>query len=537
MRKKWLTTGTGIIVASALTVTGCADGGANHEEKKQASPLKQIQFPLDNPVQLKVFASTVPQVKKDYNDMQMFKELQKQTNVQVKWTLVGTEQLNEKKNITIASGDLPDAFYGRAVLDENEVVKLGNQGAIIPLEGLINTYAPNVKKVLEKRPDFKKSITAPDGHIYSLPTTVERDFNAIPSVLFINKKWLDKLGLPIPTTTDELFTTLKAFKEKDPNGNGKADELPLTFLFNNGQNGSNALAGSFGIKLDDPRHHLYVDNSKLKYAPAEPGYEAYLQYLSKLYKEKLLDQEVFTHNQNTYLTKIRNKDVQVGAFFGYSLRSIFGEDNSDYVPVLPLKGPGGEKPTWLRMPVGLSIGSFAITSLNKNPELTMKWIDTVYDEKLSFQFESGPFGVTSKENPDGTIEKLPTPQGMGADIFKHSEAPGNGAVTVVLKEMVDKYIDAQADEKRSYYKLYDAYAPKEIVPGMLWSTEDTERFAPIALDLNDKNGFYASSFAKFVVDGFTHSDWDNYIAQLKKMKIDEYVSIYQKYYDVYTGKK
>jgi putative aldouronate transport system substrate-binding protein len=537
MRRKWMVSGTSMMMVAALAISGCAGGGGQPDEKKPSVAADKLQFPLEKPVQLKIFASTAPQVKKDYNDMQMFKDLQKQTNVQVNWTLVGNEQLAEKKNIMIASGDLPDAFYGRGVLQDQEVVKLGSQGALIPLEGLIDTHAPNLKKVFEKRPEFKKSITAPDGHIYALPTTVERDFNEIPSVLFINKKWLEKLGLPMPATINEFYTTLKAFKEKDPNSNGKSDEIPLSFLFNNAQNGSNSLAGSFGVKMDDPRNQLYLDNAKLKYAPAQPEYEAYLQYLGKLYKEQLIDQEVFTHSQNAYLTKIRSKDVQIGAFFGYSLRSIFGESENDYVPLLPLKGENGQQGGWLRTPVSLSIGSFAITSVNKHPEVTMRWIDTVYDEKLSFQFESGPFGLTSKLNPDGSIEKLPTPQGMGADIFKHAEAPGNGAVTIVLKDMVDKYIDEQADEKRSYYKLYDLYAPKDVIPNILWSTEDGERLASIVLDLNGKNGYYASTFAKFVMNGFTRADWENHLAQLKKLKIDDYVGMYQKYYDAYKGKK
>ncbi|QGG56445.1 hypothetical protein [Paenibacillus sp. B01] len=102
--------------------------------------------------------------------------------------------------------------------------------------------------------------------------------------------------------------------------------------------------------------------------------------------------------------------------------------------------------------------------------------------------------------------------------------------------MVDRYIDAQADEKRTYYNMYDPFAPKEILPSMLMTTEDIETLAPIQLDLGGPNGFYSSNFAQFVMNGFTHADWENYVAQLKKMNIDTYVSIYQKYYDAYKAK-
>ncbi|WP_214625739.1 extracellular solute-binding protein [Paenibacillus agaridevorans] len=539
MKNKKLSVSLSAILAAALLLSACTSSdstqSASKKDNGKSTETTEIQFPLEKPVKLEILASTAPQVKKNYNEMQMFKELNEMTNVEVEWTQVGWEQLAEKKNIVIASGDLPDAFYGRGVLLDQEIVKLGSQGAIIPLEDLIEQHAPNLKKVFEQRPDFKTMLTATDGHIYSLPTFVERDFNEIPSVLFINKKWLDQLGLSVPTTIDEFYDVLKAFKEKDPNGNGKADEVPFSFLFNNAQNGSNALAGSFGIKQDDPRNNLYLDNGVVKYAPEQPGYKSYLEYLNKLFKEKLVDQEVFTHDQNTYLTKVRSNDVPIGAFFGYSQRSIFGNLNEDYVPVLSLKGPDGEQ-GWLRMPAAVIKGSFAITASNEHPEVTMKWMDAMYEEMLSFQFEIGPVGLTVKENPDGTFDKMPIPDGMNSGDFKHSEAPGNGATVIVLQDVVDRLIDEQADEKREYYEMYDPVASKDVIQDMLWSAEDGEKLAAINLDLNGKNGYYASTFAKFVMNGFTQADWDNHLAQLKKLKADEYVALYQKYYDATNGK-
>ncbi|QCT00962.1 extracellular solute-binding protein, family 1 [Paenibacillus algicola] len=546
MRKKWLVPCVSVMAAMSLFIGGCSGGGstptAAEKPKTQgetpnanANAEDKFKFPLAEPVKLKVLANTAPQVKKDYNEMQMFKELNEMTNVDVEWTQVGWEHLAEKKNIIIASGDLPDVFYGRGVLLDQEIVKLGSQGALIPLEGMIEQYAPNLQKVFEQRPEFKKMLTAPDGHIYTLPTFVERDFNEIGSVLFINKKWLDQLGLSMPETIDDFYKVLKAFKEKDPNGNGKPDEVPFSFLFNNAQNGANALAGSFGIKLDDPRNNLYVDNGTVKYAPEQPEYENYMQYMNKLFKEKLIDPEVFTHDQNTYLTKVRSEDVPIGSFFTYSNQGAFGTFNEDYVPVLPLKGANGEQ-GWLRMPVSLSKGAFAITSNNKHPEVTLKWMDTMYEEKLSFQFEVGPIGLTVKENPDGTFDKQPVPEGMNSGDFKHSEAPGNGAAVMVLKDMVDRLIDDQADEKREHYKMYMPFASTELIHDMLWSAEDGETLAAINLDLNGKNGYYASTFAKFVMNGFSDADWDKHLAQLKKLRVDEYVALYQKYYDAANGK-
>ncbi len=75
---------------------------------------------------------------------------------------------------------------------------------------------------------YKDLITAPDGNIYALPQVNECYHCMYQQRMWIYKPWLDKLGLKMPTTTDEFYEVLKAFKTKDPNGNGKADEIPLS---------------------------------------------------------------------------------------------------------------------------------------------------------------------------------------------------------------------------------------------------------------------------------------------------------------------
>ena len=62
-------------------------------------------------------------------------------------------------------------------------------------------------------------VTNPDGHIYSLPKKLPMR-PIVGNQLFINKKWLDNLGLKMPETYDDLVTVLQAFKDKDANGNG-----------------------------------------------------------------------------------------------------------------------------------------------------------------------------------------------------------------------------------------------------------------------------------------------------------------------------
>ena len=70
-------------------------------------------------------------------------------------------------------------------------------------------------------------ITAPDGNIYALPNITMSIPNSYPFRMWINKVWLDNIGAKIPDTTEEFRSVLRDFKTKDPNQNGKDDDIPL----------------------------------------------------------------------------------------------------------------------------------------------------------------------------------------------------------------------------------------------------------------------------------------------------------------------
>ncbi|MGV2788079.1 ABC transporter substrate-binding protein, partial [Clostridium perfringens] len=136
-----------------------------------------------------------------------------------------------------------------------ELVNYGTDGTILPLEDLIDQYAPNLKALLDRRPDIKSSITAPDGHIYGLPSWEENNLGTNPFFHVINKKWLDKLGLKMPQTLDEYTEALAAFKTQDPNGNGKADEIPLSFMHMQWCMDIAGIFGAFGLP-DNMEHRI-----------------------------------------------------------------------------------------------------------------------------------------------------------------------------------------------------------------------------------------------------------------------------------------
>ena len=152
------------------------------------------------------------------------------TNVRVNFVdVIESGAAGEKINLMLASGDLPDVIMTPFHINAQTTYQHGVTGTFQRLNELIDKHMPALKRELEKWPQYQAQLTMPDGGIYNLPELEAGCFHCRFQIKFwMYQPWFDKLGLDFPpTTTDELYEVLKAFKEGDPNGNGLADEIPM----------------------------------------------------------------------------------------------------------------------------------------------------------------------------------------------------------------------------------------------------------------------------------------------------------------------
>ena len=169
---------------------------------------------------------------------------EEQTGIHIEWIEVPSSGWNEKLNLTFASGDLPDAIIGG-------VDVVSNTDVLAPLDEIIDACAPNIQQMFADLPDLRGALTLSDGHIYSLPNGDADVKNEINSELWINKAWLEKLGLEMPKTVDEFYDVLVAFRDGDPNGNGMKDEIPLLVSATTDAPKIDNLFGFFGTTDND----------------------------------------------------------------------------------------------------------------------------------------------------------------------------------------------------------------------------------------------------------------------------------------------
>ena len=279
----------GILLLCILCISHGLFAQGSRDSGKATTPtimVNQTGLPITNEVTTFEMAAKTRH-NKNFANLEFFQNLEKETNIKINWNMSSEDGWREKKGLIFA-GDLPDAFYGQGILTDIDVIKYASQGLLIPLNDLIDEYAPNVKRLLQNE-TYRKLLTAPDGYIYALPSLTELS-PTTHDKLFINKTWLDTLNLPIPTTLTEFEAVLKAFKDNDLNGNGRTDdEIPFTFLYNRKENGLFSLFGSFG-QLDRMNHFIVKDNTVVYTAVTEP-YKKAIQYFHDLYKKGLIDKE------------------------------------------------------------------------------------------------------------------------------------------------------------------------------------------------------------------------------------------------------
>src|SRR5699024_12261768 len=77
-----------------------------------------------------------------------------------------------------------------------DLLKYGSQESFVPLNDLIEEYAPNLTELMEEDPSIRKAITFPDGNIYSMPALIEEDFLSLrlSARPWINQEWLEEIG-------------------------------------------------------------------------------------------------------------------------------------------------------------------------------------------------------------------------------------------------------------------------------------------------------------------------------------------------------
>lgn len=262
-----------MLLVGTTVLAGCADNGSNSAK----SSMKNGKY--DPPITITTAGETPQSVKYASGDSvdnnPWTRAYEKEYGIKVKtlWE-VDKAQLDQKINLMIASGDLPDFFKVNPV----QFKQLADAGLI---QDLTETYNKNasegVKTLLKEGGDQPMKSATIGGKLMAIPFTggpMERS-----PVLWLRYDWLKKLNLPEPKTMDDLYKISEAFTNQDPDGNGKKDTFGLALdkdftVLNGFVNGYKAY---LDIWIKDA-------SGKLAYSSIMPEMKTALKKLQDMYK-------------------------------------------------------------------------------------------------------------------------------------------------------------------------------------------------------------------------------------------------------------
>lgn len=176
-----------------------------------------VTFPLAENYEFTIMTRVGSDSEQDFSKKALVQRMQEKTNVTAIYNAIPDEQFNDKYKLALSKSDMPDVVT-KLYIKPYDILGYAKKGVFIPLEDYIEADMPNLKKVLDARPEVRAAITSADGHIYTLPFINEwsknsrENINVIGAIPYINTSWLKELNLEMPTTTDELRTCWKPLR-------------------------------------------------------------------------------------------------------------------------------------------------------------------------------------------------------------------------------------------------------------------------------------------------------------------------------------
>ena len=233
--KKTLKRGISVFLAASMTaglLAGCGGGSSGSSASSASEGEDSVPtFTIATMRWTDVWPT-------DFLESGIMKELEEKHGINIEWDIYYASDWSEQKSLLLASGDLPDAFLGSNALTASDVAQ--NKGNFLELTDLITEETmPNLTALFEEAPELKAVCTDRDGKIYSLPKKLGIRPEVDGYVFYINKDWLDNLGLEVPSTYEELETVLEAFVTEDADGDGD----PTNEIGYTNQAASNLLSG------------------------------------------------------------------------------------------------------------------------------------------------------------------------------------------------------------------------------------------------------------------------------------------------------
>lgn len=457
---------------------------------------------------------------RDWNDNKFFSRMEEKTGVHfdVKQYTDADTWTKAKENMKAGAEDLPDVLF-KARLTGDECMNMLSSGVLIDLKPYLSTCCPNLWAILQEEPEALSAIKLPDGSIAALP------FIADPSMqnyIWVNQEWLKNLRLDMPTTAQEFEDMLTAFKTRDPNRNGRADEIPLGFL---GPFDLKFLGHAFGLIAND--YNIFVEDGQVQYMPLEDNFRMFIHWCRGLREAGLIDKNGFTLSDDMRTVTDSKATATYGAIITPMAADVFKVSWAENYAIMPPLTYNG-KQVYRDFAGPVLRGTFAVTSHCSDPEAVLRWVDQFYTLEGSIMAGIGMQDVDYLVDGDGTWRYLDAVQSnfeafRGTTLIEggSSEQPGISTSDFERRMSGSAMVMNILDQQRAFHAFVRMPFP--------YYTLTNEQSKTVA-SLQEQLGYYVDmQIARWVLGEEEISDesFDAFNAKLQELGVNDFLAFWQ----------
>ncbi|MFI2712255.1 extracellular solute-binding protein [Micromonospora sp. NPDC018662] len=527
--------------AAVVSLTGCGDDDPDQKDldRNRAGAMEKYgvgdQFRATEPVTFSILYNNHPNypLKPEWL---FWSELAKRTNVKLDPVAVPLSDYEQKRSVLVGSGDAPLIIPKTYHPQENSYV---SSGAILPVSDYLDLM-PHFKEKLDRwrlQPEID-TLRQEDGKFYLLPGLHEKPWQEY--TLAVRTDVLEQLGIPSPTTWDEVYAMLKAMKAAHPDVHPFSDRFGKP---NPAGNLLNMLALSYGLQGAGWNYQATswdADAGKYVFTAASDKYRQVVEFLHKLVAEGLLDPETFTQTDDQARQKLASGKSFVISTNAQNLINDYRPDIAKINPNARLKkimfpiGPAGPVNPASRLENGVMISSKAREG--KNFVAMMQFIDWLWYSDAGQEFAKwGVEGTTYTRDASG--RRAPTPDvdivGLNPKGTKHLQKDfgfANGVFAYGGKlDLVQSFF---SPEEMEFQREMNGRKPAPWVtpPPAPLTDEEREQTTLWATALKD---YVTQNTLKFALGQRPLSEWDAYVTELKGKNAQAYTDLVNKAYERY----
>ncbi|PWD51814.1 ABC transporter substrate-binding protein [Serinibacter arcticus] len=526
-----------VVAALSLVLAACSGGGddgSDGEDPADGSPAELTIMVIKHPL-------TKPMA-----EMGWVSQLEERANVSITWEEVAADW-DQKKNPMLAAGDVPDLIIGNNAITDADLSTFGSlfEDLSDDLDAL-----PNVQALFEEVDGAESLATQTSGEVFSIPS-YKRFWPTAITHQYINQQWLDTLGLEQPTTWDELFDVLVAFKEGDPNGNGQADEIPMDFApvgtTGFGYFNPSALLGSTGLPISGGGGEGYfLEDGEVKNFFTDERYRDTVEFLHRCWEAGLISNEAFTQDYSTYQSVARGTgdEARVGFSWGWSGSDRFGPGvYEQYEAVAPLLAEEGQSAPvrWSYDFENLTRNAITMAADTRSKDAALRVINEFYSPDMSIQVLFGDIGPNVEQVSDTEFTVLPpADENLDPSTWKWtSSIADNGPIYLredMEVELPTDLAEAVEDALPLEVAFEDFDVDTNVYPSLFIHMSQAD-ISSTALNNTGILGVAMPKFAEFVTTGGATDQWDTYVSQIEGLGVQQNIDIMQTYYDEYMASK